>query len=169
MKKLKIIAHKITNLTDARYFAAKGVDWMGFLIHEKEQLASIKQIMQWIEGPQILVQYQDKALFDDWWLEYIDGIWTNDMTSILAGKICFSSEVSLNPDYLIIDAPENLHSYSGIRILNLDLPDIDYVQKIINHDLDGVILSGTPEEKTGYKSYDSYDQIFDYLEQLNLI
>jgi len=60
MPKIKIKASSITNLTDARYFAAMMVDFMGFqldLSHDEritpEQFHGIKA---WVEGPEIVAQ-----------------------------------------------------------------------------------------------------------------
>ncbi len=58
MLKTKILASAIGNLTDARYFAAMGVDWMSFNLNPgtegylspTEALA----IKEWVEGPQML-------------------------------------------------------------------------------------------------------------------
>ena len=60
MPKIKIKASSITNLTDARYFAAMLVDYLGFqldLSHDErispEEFHGIKA---WVEGPQIVAQ-----------------------------------------------------------------------------------------------------------------
>jgi len=61
MLKTKIKASQITNLTDARYFAARGVEWLGFnldsgtenFIHPQ----NIKAIKEWLEGPMIVGEF----------------------------------------------------------------------------------------------------------------
>lgn len=53
--KTRIKAGQITNLTDARYFAARGVSWLGFQLdaggegHISPQMFSA--IKEWVEGP----------------------------------------------------------------------------------------------------------------------
>lgn len=53
--KTRIKAGQITNLTDARYFAARGVSWLGFQLdaggegHVSPQMFSA--IKEWVEGP----------------------------------------------------------------------------------------------------------------------
>lgn len=53
--KTRIKAGRITNLTDARYFAARGVHWLGFQLdaggegHVSPQMFSA--IKEWLEGP----------------------------------------------------------------------------------------------------------------------
>jgi len=57
----QIKASQITNLTDARYFAAWGVEWLGFGLESGQdyfvpttQMAAIKE---WIEGPKIVGEF----------------------------------------------------------------------------------------------------------------
>ena len=56
MLKAKIKISQITNLTDARYFAAWGVDFLGFDINpESEHFSSpsiVAEISEWVEGPE---------------------------------------------------------------------------------------------------------------------
>lgn len=57
----KIKASQITNLTDARYFAAWGVEWLGFGLEPGQdhvvtpaQMAAIKG---WVEGPKMVGEF----------------------------------------------------------------------------------------------------------------
>ena len=68
MLKTKIKASNISNLTDARYYAAWYVDWLGFDLRSTENtlsLAEVKAIKEWIEGPVIVGEIElldfDKA------------------------------------------------------------------------------------------------------------
>lgn len=57
MLKTKIKASNISNLTDARYYAAWYVDWLGFDLRSAENtlsLTEVKAIKEWIEGPVIV-------------------------------------------------------------------------------------------------------------------
>ena len=60
MPKFKIKASWITNLTDARYFAAMLVDYLGFqldLSHDDRISPEVFHgIKAWVEGPQIVAQ-----------------------------------------------------------------------------------------------------------------
>jgi phosphoribosylanthranilate isomerase len=62
MHKTKIKVNDIQNLTDARYFAAMGVDYLGFCCNPGSEtfcsLAKIKEITDWVEGPQFVLQFQ---------------------------------------------------------------------------------------------------------------
>ncbi|MEZ4942702.1 MAG: hypothetical protein R3D58_17640 [Saprospiraceae bacterium] len=56
-----IKASTITNLTDARYFAAKGVDFLGFNLEEGTEgyldPIFMKAIREWVEGPKIVGEF----------------------------------------------------------------------------------------------------------------
>lgn len=56
-----IKASRITNLTDARYFAAKEVDFLGFNLEEGTEgfldPMYMKAIREWVEGPKIVGEF----------------------------------------------------------------------------------------------------------------
>jgi phosphoribosylanthranilate isomerase len=56
-----IKASRITNLTDARYFAAKEVDFLGFNLEEGTEgfldPMYMKAIREWVEGPRIVGEF----------------------------------------------------------------------------------------------------------------
>lgn len=58
---MKIKASRVNNLTDARYFAAWGVEWMGFCLEigSPDYVApqDIKEIKDWLVGPQIVGEF----------------------------------------------------------------------------------------------------------------
>lgn len=61
MLKHKVLATQLTSLADARFFAAHGVDWIGFTL-SPEQPSSIspedfQEIKNWIEGPAIAARF----------------------------------------------------------------------------------------------------------------
>ncbi|HMG16759.1 MAG TPA: hypothetical protein VK590_14990 [Saprospiraceae bacterium] len=60
MFKTQVLADKLTHLTDARYFAARGVDILCFSIPEEQALdkalMSIHAILSWVEGPKIYLR-----------------------------------------------------------------------------------------------------------------
>ncbi len=60
MQRPKIKAGHLTNLTDARYYAAQDVDWIGFHVDPTEESAlSIHELFAikgWIEGPAVIAE-----------------------------------------------------------------------------------------------------------------
>ncbi|MEM6726613.1 MAG: N-(5'-phosphoribosyl)anthranilate isomerase [Bacteroidota bacterium] len=61
MLSCKVKASQVTNLTDARYYAAWEVDWMGFCLdpgHESAiSRATFHAIREWVEGPYIVAEF----------------------------------------------------------------------------------------------------------------
>jgi phosphoribosylanthranilate isomerase len=58
---VKIKASAVANLTDARYFAAREVEWLGFCLDknasEYMQPMVVKALKEWIEGPKIIGEF----------------------------------------------------------------------------------------------------------------
>lgn len=67
MADIKIKINKVSNLTDARYFAAMGVDYLGFCCNTGTEMycspSKIKDIIGWVEGPLFVLE------FDGWQAE----------------------------------------------------------------------------------------------------
>lgn len=67
MLKIRVKASQITNLTDARYFAAREVEWLGFNLDAGTENfvhpLTVKSIQEWVEGPKIVGEFglQDTA------------------------------------------------------------------------------------------------------------
>lgn len=61
MKKIQIKANGINNLTDARYFAARGADWLSFDQDEKSEQyidpTKFLAITGWVEGPKTIANF----------------------------------------------------------------------------------------------------------------
>jgi phosphoribosylanthranilate isomerase len=60
MSKLIIKANEIGNLTDARYFSAREVDWLGFSLDSNNEnnlpIHQIIAIREWVSGPGIVAE-----------------------------------------------------------------------------------------------------------------
>jgi len=61
MLKTRVKASQITNLTDARYFAAWEVEWLGFNFDKGSenyiQPQVMKAIKEWVEGPKLVGEF----------------------------------------------------------------------------------------------------------------
>jgi phosphoribosylanthranilate isomerase len=59
--KIHVKAGNITSLTDARYFAAREVSWLGFCFDPKNaayiQPSVVKAMKEWVEGPQLMGEF----------------------------------------------------------------------------------------------------------------
>lgn len=62
MLKTKVLAAPITNLTDARYFAAQEVEWLGFELDSSSEdfiePRAMSAIREWVDGVQIMGLFQ---------------------------------------------------------------------------------------------------------------
>lgn len=115
MLKTKIKASQITNLTDARYFAARGVEWLGFnldsgtenFIHPQ----NIKAIKEWLEGPKIVGEFgmQDSSEIN----AAIDFL---DLDAVQVGMFADTSSLELKDATLIKEIViENETDYYNLR------------------------------------------------------
>lgn len=61
MLKTKIKASAVNNLTDARYFAAREVEWLGFRFGDSPELSisplAAKAISEWVDGVKIVGEF----------------------------------------------------------------------------------------------------------------
>lgn len=68
MLKTKIKAGSITNLTDARYFAAREVEWLGFNFEQGSdqyiEPIAMKAIKEWVDGVKIVGEFGTHAIED---------------------------------------------------------------------------------------------------------
>lgn len=145
--KVQVIASNITNLTDARYFAAYGVQYLLFDLSEIN-VAGIKEIVDWVSGPKTLLLFTrdnsndiDEAVLK---LEpYAIGAKDEVDLSYLEGHI---EMISINESDTEIELEGNQYLLfeSG---------------KAQSH----IILRGSNESKVGFKSFDDLDEVLDSL------
>lgn len=187
MLRTKIIASDVQNLTDARYFAAWGVDYMSFAIQDfAQQAAAIKEMKDWVEGPVFMLEYsglEPLALVNE-------QLTAMEMDHMLLGA--FASEELLSSEWEIIRTitMDHLENATGRCVLKSDAisewtaeqkasvkqlcsetsvyldaiftgSDID---EILSYGFEGLVLRGGEEEKVGVKTYEDLDDIMEALE-----
>lgn len=190
MLQTNIIASSITNLTDARYFAAWGAYAMGFDLNVgSANLVSPAQVhafKDWISGPIIIGEFSGLQSRD----EIDELIKTLSLDAIQLGpfapqewrfEIPVYREVFVNKteglpeaDFYIIKSEatfedKDRHQITAITeaspsFIDLSLPADQYLGLIKKANLNGLVLRGGAEEKVGYKSYDEIDEILEALE-----
>jgi phosphoribosylanthranilate isomerase len=212
-----IKASEISNLTDARYFAAQGVEWLGFNLDENnpEALSQIQflAIKDWIAGPKIVGEFASVTDIEQL-NQYIDSLKlqavqvgqfleAEHLKNIRPGTKLFYEQIlekkedilnlrnkweKLSPfvHYFVINIAKNNISWNS---LNSDSEIINCLTQLINDfpvilsftpekneiseilslkNLLGLSLKGGSELKTGMKSFEDYDFIFEYLEENNI-
>lgn len=152
MSRPKIIATQISNLTDARYFAAQGVD---FLLFDSSviNIEKMIEIREWIEGPAILLAVQPGHVerLDEYILRI--GAIAIDTTNYKRGEADH-----LQGHILSFEWRNKVLHFEGVEY------------HIWNHKTktalsrSGVILYGSPEDETGMKSFDALDDFFELIQ-----
>lgn len=185
---MKIIATDIANLTDARYFAAWGVEGLAYNIDPLSDnsltSAELKEIADWVEGPATMLKIDGLEVpetLSDFTSNinvkniiigpYIDAVGLVGFEKIF--RICTLEDGWQDNDHLILVIPHEIstisetHKEKIIRItsnknvyLDANFSANDLVQ-ITNLGFSGIILKGGEEEKVGYKSYDKLDEILE--------
>ena len=169
-----VIATGMTNLTDARYFSAMGVDWMGFDLTREPRISGeqMQAIMDWVEGPRWLVELDSSTIHG--LPEGVAGIivpagkaprdWQGQ--TIVAG----SKGLPADADVALIDVTRDAPLPAWVA--EADMPvwirakwDEALLEKILSMAPQaGIVLSGSTEEAVGIRDYDAMDALFELLE-----
>jgi len=163
MLKIKVIADNILNLTDARYFAAYGVD---YLVFNQEEIPpqTIREIKDWVEGVSILldVRTQLTPSLLDFILSlspegYVsdDVELLNDLKRQLPEANLFMREKNGN----LVD----LANKEAMPYVKLGSSPESLKEIIESENITGIIVEGEPEEKVGFKNFDELDEIFELI------
>lgn len=177
---MKLIAYNITNLTDARYFAARGACMLGF----SAELSSIEQvnaIKDWVDVPGFFIQLPDNASAEFIW-EWQDrtGITTFLLSSLSedtmsrfpdASWISFFNGVDsdIELSHLFITS-EYFDAWSKRNELSDDAEVyVDFMANELSDPermahITGVIIKGSDEVKVGVKSFEVIDDFLDRIE-----
>lgn len=185
MTRIKIIASSISNLTDARYFAAWGVDALSFDLDivDRDEYFAIKD---WVEGVKIFME--TKTEFSDLEIHEADGIIyyldrpVND-TDMTSGKTKVSGSLAVlqsmsfpegqilraGPEWSSMDKKDQKEWIAFAKnndcFIDIPLSLADLKNNIDNDFIYGIVLRGGDEEKVGFKSFDELDEIYDLLEE----
>ncbi len=209
---VKIKVSSVSNLTDARYFAAKEVTWLGFCLEHgaPKYIAptSMLAMREWVGGVLSIGEFGMASGDDlmDTALNYrLDAIQVGMFTPLetlesLQGQITIFREVVVQPDSTATSLRAEIQraahlvdntilsflpgriSWSQLQTGNpvtvedlqalchefqifLDLPwdtaTLDAVLRWVKPN--GIVLHGGDEEKTGVKSFDELDELFELL------
>jgi phosphoribosylanthranilate isomerase len=188
MLKTKLYITGVTNLSDARYFAAMGADYLGFVASEYVDSTVINEMIDWVEGPQFIAELDGLEWNEDL-IELIESLKINGLSypsfwqdgfmngkGVAFSKINVNSAINSDTDYFILHQDKSVHQLSkqeiselqvmcNSRLIYLDLPfeakDIDSILETFK--IEGLVLRGGNEVKVGLKSFDELDEIFDHL------
>ena len=167
------IAHNISNLSDARYFAAAGFDWILFNFGpgSVEHKHHIFGISEWIAGSKTGVAVHDHEELNYYLAHHpeLKGFWINTYIGPLpvlddTFSIFNNSGHDYYGTYKIINTPSVMNNAEKcvLDLTHLDPDGIDLRDLSIS----GICLSGSEEELPGLKSYHQMEDWMDILEEL---
>lgn len=185
MNQIKIIASSISNLTDARYFAAWGVDALSFDF-DKVDRDEYFAILDWVEGVKIYVETREE--FSDLEIHEADGIiyLKDDMDSsedilsgntIVSGSLALLQSISFKEGQILrigdqwaswnLTKKQEAIQFAKKHNCFLDIPlALTELEAYLKSDLIyGLVLRGGEEEKVGFKSFDELEEVFELLEE----
>jgi phosphoribosylanthranilate isomerase len=132
-----IKASRITNLTDARYFAAKEVAYLGFNLEENTEgylePMYMKAIREWVEGPLIAGEFERSPL-----------------PHVREAAAFFGLDAVELPAAALLEQPDALQGLRVLATLEAKAPDLELLmEKLAPHvahfvlDLNGVLDADT--------------------------
>lgn len=213
MLKTSVKAGPITNLTDARYFAAREVEWLSFDFNSGSETYVQPQVMsaikEWVDSVKFVGEFgmasaaDIRELTEQLQLDAVQvGMFTELETLVdLKSPVPVIKEIIVESETALEQIAEQLELFQPwVQIFILDFAKngfdwaalqkseifsiaqlrtwcerfpimfcIDFQKEMLNNFLDtlqplGLCVKGGEEEKTGYKSFDELDEIFDLLE-----
>jgi len=185
---MKVIATDIANLTDARYFAAWGVEGMAYSIDPAANGAltgkKLKEIVDWVEGPatmlkmeglelpENLAEIQSLISVDEVIIgPFIERTFLSDFKKVY--RICTLEDDTHDEQALILTFPHPIRKVTEaqrhmMKVLTANkevyldavfkADDLDQIKAL---GFAGIIVKGGEEEKVGYKSYEELDEILE--------
>jgi len=160
MNNIKIKASQVSNLTDARYFAALGVDYLGFkldLSHEERlSEALFHGIKEWVEGPKIVAEIGKTPL------DLIHQIFNAEDYDVIQSALPNISSDQITD--LSIDSLDELNNCLPSEIYLPDFSPFREMDLYAQKDKLQALCKGSMEEKVGFKSYEDLDEFFEIYE-----
>jgi hypothetical protein len=163
---IKVFATGINDLTVARYFAAMNVDLLGFNI-SKENKKEIKEIIDWVEGPKVVLEVEDADFLDEATIDVnAHFIYLVEEEEWHPGKLYNGEKY---PSFMQIEDGSVLDrlrlSNETDNYFSVDVVDRNLLDKLKAIDCGLMLISGN-EEIPGIKSFDEMDEIFDLIAEV---
>ena len=170
----------ITNLSDARYCAGMGVDFIGFRVisGQENYIPSKKyqEIRGWVTGPQTVAEIYGlrdpgelNTILEEYKPDYLEmGVEELSLFDSCPLPIFLSltgrepESFRVKPAYGLIKEPcETQYTFPVL----LEISSLDDMQSALANPLiNGIVLNGSPEIRPGLKSYESLAEILEQLE-----
>jgi phosphoribosylanthranilate isomerase len=175
----------ISNLSDARYCAGMGVDFLGFRVIEGQANAisakTYQEIRGWVTGPQIVAELygitdpaQVTGIMENFRPDYVElGCAEFEMVGhALTVPFMLSLKhdeplppLASRPAYIVIGSSDQLTRFIPDNEVLLIVKNISELDQALTHTgLSGVCLHGGVEIRPGLKTYDELADILEALE-----
>lgn len=168
----------ITNLSDARYCAAMGVDMLGFQAVEGHEnfipAALFQEIRGWVTGPQVVAEVygvKDSAglqtIIENYRPDFLElGAQEFDL---LKGTLPLPYILALKNQEIVKGSPAYILSAEEVSIptsskLLISVDSKEAMDQVLNGPADGIALKGSVELKPGLKDYQELSEILEMLE-----
>ncbi|MEP6646725.1 MAG: hypothetical protein ABJC12_06525 [Saprospiraceae bacterium] len=181
MNKNLILVRKIRHLTDARYFAAMGVDWMSLELNtDPASFMLWRTLKDWVEGVKLAAEINepDEMLIAKTVIEAgAQGIILQsaqdftipaeiqlffDLDSNIDSPVQANNYFILNFDLLsVLQHDEIIHHPNIFLQSEWSVPKIEYLLK--ENYQGGICFSGGEETTTGIRDYAIMDELIDLL------
>lgn len=186
--KTKVKAGNITNLSDARYCAGMGVDWLSFP-QTVVNPVQFKEITDWVTGPEFILEVTQNItteVIKAYQVETLETTAENlhlinnlpDYSWVISIK---TTDWSANKDQLI-----TLKERIKFLVISLESIQPDEIKEIINHfkvlvhkteqhtiselltlPIEGINITGEDELRPGLKDFDKISSVLEELEEID--
>lgn len=181
---------RITNLSEARYCAGMGVDWLGFPVGENGLTPeAYRQLIEWVTGPEFVLEVHQSHTLD---LDDITEHYPGHYISIGPTQIDWLAKPNLQ--FVLVLKPSDWLSIYGevmgrsnirfvevvgasasdvatIRAISAHFPTIiqvgslDQLSQVSQMQNEGISLLGSKEEKPGIQDYGLVADVLEQLEE----
>ncbi|UBM59436.1 hypothetical protein LAG90_02030 [Marinilongibacter aquaticus] len=179
MLKKEVLVSELSNLSDARYCAGMGVQFLSFELNENHPshigFKKMVEIKNWLMGPQIggrLEHWSEDIPFDELQLDFLIINKVSDLDKARSKAAQVMLEVDHNElsminlhefDHVILhelpeEKPEHFSVFYAIEIDAENWEDV-----VESDDFEKLVLKGNHEERPGFSQY---EQLMDVLEAL---
>lgn len=183
----KVKAANITNLSDARYCAGMGVDWIGFPV-EQVNPTVFSEITGWLSGPKWVIELGSQPWGD--LATYPTSVWQCPFTDFnkaleLPGRIMVQLGIQdwPNAKATLLSSTDRIEAIvikfsmaqasdkNAVASISQDFPvliDMNAIPyalpEILTWNVTGIQLHGSSEERPGLKDYSELAEVLEQLE-----
>jgi len=186
--KTKVKAGNITNLSDARYCAGMGVDWLSFPI-DSVNPTTFKEITDWVTGPQFILELTKPESISNISQYPVDTVEISFMNLDLIDQLFPMNWMVIMPlskwslaknnllkhksriKYLLINPDQSdLHLISEIAIhfqVLINQIESHTLNELLTLPIEGINITGQDELRPGLKDFEKLASVLEELEVID--